>query len=416
MFEITRARRLLAIGLLIALLGCGEDGSVCRVGESIACTGRGGCSGFQVCREDGSGFDPCVCDVPDAGFDASMPPDAGAEPDGGSDAGTPDPDAGGEADGGMSDAGGDRPPWARCNSGAVLFPDPMTISGEASDPDDDLISAIAWRLASAPSGSSASFTDPGTPSFTFTPDVAGYYEFCLTVEAGGLESEETCCRYSSAASFEWSFVTTRSTRYVEEVELSDGRMEFSFDVNQGFSRTTGTYAVSDSSWSVIGTGGATSALRVSVQPQVDRSVSDTSAVSAGDEVTLTLRGDPFLTGPSDSVVTGTIALATAPDPGAPTPRIVALETGPLFASTPARISVQFDPARSPGDRLTIGGWNVPRSSIAIADDGAGDDPVAGDGWYSGRFTVPPSGEYDVLVLPRADGAFGPYYRDTITVP
>jgi len=363
-----------------------------------------------------------MCEA-DAGADAGAAPDAGVdaggELDGGGDAGPDGMDAGPDAsivaDGG-GDAGGDRPPRARCNSGATLFPDAMTISGEGTDPDDDLISAIAWRLASAPSGSTASFTDPGTPTFTFTPDAAGYYEFCLTVEAAGLMSEETCCTYSSAASFEWSFVPTRSTRYVEQLEISGGRMEFSFDVNQSFVPSTGDYTVSDSAWSVTGTGGARSVLRVSVQPRVDRSTSDTSAVSVGDEVTLMLRGDPLLTGPSDSTITGTIMLASAPDPGTGTPRIVATETGPLFAGSPARISVQFDTARPDGDRITIGGWDVSGSSTNVVDDGTGDDPVAGDGWFSGRFTAPPSGTYDVLILPRSGSDFGPYYRDTLSVP
>lgn len=290
------------------------------------------------------------------------------------------------------------------------------VSGRATDPDDDLITQVTWRLASAPSGSSATFTDPGAPAFSFTPDVAGYYEFCITVEAGGLTSEETCCTYSSADSFVWAFVSDRSTRYVEEVEISGGRLEFSFDVNQGFSRTTGEYSVSDTAWAVVGSGGSTSVSRVSVQPRVDRSTSDLDAVSAGDEVTLTIHGDPTLTGPSDSMMTGTITLQDAPDPGPTTPRIEELETGPLFAGTAARISVRFDAARPVGERLTLGGWNFDNPSVSVADDGSGDDLVAGDGWYSGRFTVPASGSYDILVLPRASGASGPYHRHSLVVP
>lgn len=45
--------------------GCGGESSTapteCPPGRSIACSGNGQCSGYQVCRADGSGWDPCIC-------------------------------------------------------------------------------------------------------------------------------------------------------------------------------------------------------------------------------------------------------------------------------------------------------------------------------------------------------------------
>lgn len=53
----------------------------CVPGQSVACAGPAGCKGFQVCRNDGSRFDACVCGAPapsDAGVDAP-PPDPWAK-------------------------------------------------------------------------------------------------------------------------------------------------------------------------------------------------------------------------------------------------------------------------------------------------------------------------------------------------
>src|SRR5215472_2401424 len=48
----------------------------CVPGESPACAGPNGCQGYQVCRADGSGYDPCICGTPG---DASPPPDGAQE-------------------------------------------------------------------------------------------------------------------------------------------------------------------------------------------------------------------------------------------------------------------------------------------------------------------------------------------------
>jgi len=74
----------LAIALILLAVGCGaEDGAaqrqgisqVCEPGKSAACVGPAGCTGGQVCAEDGKGWGECVCypnsDSGDAPHDAA---------------------------------------------------------------------------------------------------------------------------------------------------------------------------------------------------------------------------------------------------------------------------------------------------------------------------------------------------------
>ena len=76
-YEFVGVYRSIVVGLLTGLLSgaCSSSESttdgVCSPGESIACTGPGGCSGGQACKADGAGYDDCVC-----GSDL----DGGAEP------------------------------------------------------------------------------------------------------------------------------------------------------------------------------------------------------------------------------------------------------------------------------------------------------------------------------------------------
>src|SRR5688572_6084896 len=63
----------LRISVVLASLvvsACSEDGAPagasqpatgCVSGQSIVCAGPSGCTGFQVCKADGSGFNPCEC-------------------------------------------------------------------------------------------------------------------------------------------------------------------------------------------------------------------------------------------------------------------------------------------------------------------------------------------------------------------
>ena len=76
-----------ALGLAAVMCGGGSTGQPCVSGQSIACFGTGGCSGYQVCNGLGS-YDPCDC----AGADGSAGADAAEEPsaDTGLDDGAPD--------------------------------------------------------------------------------------------------------------------------------------------------------------------------------------------------------------------------------------------------------------------------------------------------------------------------------------
>jgi hypothetical protein len=66
--------RLSAHGTLLALVvlvgagiqGCGDGAATCVPGQSIACS-RGGCSGHQVCRDDGKAYEECICSDSDPG-------------------------------------------------------------------------------------------------------------------------------------------------------------------------------------------------------------------------------------------------------------------------------------------------------------------------------------------------------------
>lgn len=61
---------------------------VCAPGKQEYCACVGGKPGAQICKNDGSGWDPCECpEAPDAGVDANVVVDSGAL-DAGSDAET----------------------------------------------------------------------------------------------------------------------------------------------------------------------------------------------------------------------------------------------------------------------------------------------------------------------------------------
>lgn len=75
------------LGAVLLLSACEPAGATCVTGQSVACTGTGGCSGSQVCGADGT-FGPCACDGDDAGPVDGGPPDAGPG-DAGTDAPAP---------------------------------------------------------------------------------------------------------------------------------------------------------------------------------------------------------------------------------------------------------------------------------------------------------------------------------------
>lgn len=57
----------------------------CASGQSVACTGPGGCSGGQACKADGSGYEACVCGVGggDGGSDGGTGSDSASDGSGG---------------------------------------------------------------------------------------------------------------------------------------------------------------------------------------------------------------------------------------------------------------------------------------------------------------------------------------------
>ncbi|RLB54008.1 MAG: hypothetical protein DRJ42_10345 [Deltaproteobacteria bacterium] len=93
---------LLALG---SLSGCGDDGAAatCTAGQQIPCACGGGVEGFQRCRDDGSGYDACVCDEPtDSGPSDSSTTDSSVTDSGTTDSNVADSGAG---DTGTPDAG-----------------------------------------------------------------------------------------------------------------------------------------------------------------------------------------------------------------------------------------------------------------------------------------------------------------------
>ncbi len=72
--------------------------------------------------------------------------------------------------------------------------DTVTLDGSGStDPDGDTL-VFVWSLSTPPAGTSltnSSITDRNASSASFVPDVAGEYEFTLTVSDGSLTAEDT---------------------------------------------------------------------------------------------------------------------------------------------------------------------------------------------------------------------------------
>jgi hypothetical protein len=68
----------IALVMLVAVVleGCGDAAATCVPGKSIACS-RGGCSGHQVCRDDGKAYDECICPGSDPGEFPSKGPNSG---------------------------------------------------------------------------------------------------------------------------------------------------------------------------------------------------------------------------------------------------------------------------------------------------------------------------------------------------
>ena len=79
----------------------------------------------------------------------------------------------------VADAGGDQ---------SVLAGEPAQLDGSgSSDPDGDALT-YAWTILTAPSGSSATLSDPTAQTPSLTPDLPGLYSVQLIVNDGALDS------------------------------------------------------------------------------------------------------------------------------------------------------------------------------------------------------------------------------------
>jgi len=75
---------LLLVGILVGLLGCPNEGTICDPGETQPCVCAGGESGGQECADDGQNWGACDCgggDDDDAGDDDSTGDDDTADDD-----------------------------------------------------------------------------------------------------------------------------------------------------------------------------------------------------------------------------------------------------------------------------------------------------------------------------------------------
>lgn len=313
----------------------------------------------------------------------------------------------------------DRAPTAGCQPASTAYPADMMIVGSGSGFDGDLIDAYYWRLDSVPGGSAATLVDPGVPSFLFTPDVAGPYTFCLTVESRGLLSAESCCTRQSVTALEWSVDTTQTTSTVEEIEFNGGGIRYSFNTNQSIvaglfqSLTNPMCSSSDPAWDTTCNALILGSIYL---PQFTEGVTgNIAAVSAGDMVSFSGNAEGQVTGDTVTLV-AMVTLTNAVDPGPTTPQIVDLQIGPFpFVNTATRLAVMFDGARPPGNLVQFGGWLGPGGSVFVNDDGEDDDLVAGDGWYSGRVTFSQAGTYNLLFRARAGTVSGPFYRAMLEI-
>jgi hypothetical protein len=70
---------LLGAVAMTAAMMCGGSSSVpCTTGQSSACTGAAGCSGFQVCKSDGT-YDACICASVDGAVTDALNGESGSD-------------------------------------------------------------------------------------------------------------------------------------------------------------------------------------------------------------------------------------------------------------------------------------------------------------------------------------------------
>lgn len=317
-------------------------------------------------------------------------------------------------------------PFAECNHSAFQFPNQMTVTGGGSAPGGAAITAYSWRANMVPNGSSVTVATPTAPSFSFTPDVAGTYQFCLTVSTAMYQSPERCCRYESAPSFSWSQVTAQGADWgegfwdstsIEFLEFRAGQAFIFFATNQRIDNLgSGVITTSDPAWSFgQGVGGSTSMFQFSWQPALTAQ-SDRSAVSVGDTISASAVGDASVTGEQDVTMNASITLTVPAAVSSAAPVIAEIEFGPLSGSAPGLVKVKFEVGKPIADVVEIGGWETSPTNVSVNDLGIGADQVACDGWFSGTVTLT-TGTYDVLARPRngAISKFGAFTRKSVVV-
>lgn len=149
------------------------DASACEHGTSVPCACSNGRMGEQMCKHDGTGFEPCVCDEPAGETTGSSSPDGTSESSGGGDVGGTQGDSGDgsgttiAAD--TSTGGSDTGVVGTAPEAAILHPSDgeervvdvaIPFIGEATDLEDGALSGAAlswWSDVDGPIGQGEMF-------------------------------------------------------------------------------------------------------------------------------------------------------------------------------------------------------------------------------------------------------------------
>lgn len=128
----------------------------------------------------------------------------------------------------------DQPPIASAGTDlTVPVGQIATLSGSASDPDDDPLS-IRWDVVAKPSNSrisSFSIAGADTASPTFTPDVSGQFRFRITVSANGLTaSDDVVVTATAASSGDGPFTDLDLSGFIFQFFGDDGTGRFATQV------------------------------------------------------------------------------------------------------------------------------------------------------------------------------------------